>query len=125
MSNHIIDPQIFYWMNVFESLQFVLAIIGSIFVIAFLGLIFGWIYNQGNITAGYKESVRYATLCKRWAIVSGLCGFIMIAASIFIPGKTTSVEMLVAKTATIDNVNWTVQQVKDVVDYIVQAIKRI
>jgi len=49
----------------------------------------------------------------------------MIIFSIFIPGKTTSVEMLIAKTATFDNVNLSVQQIKDVVDYIVQAIKTI
>ena len=62
---------------------------------------------------------------KKCAIITGMFGLVAIIASIFIPGRTTNIEMLIAKTATFENVNWTVQQVKEVVDYIVQAIKTI
>ena len=123
--NYVIDPQVFYWMNVMGILQTVLGIFGGIFIAAFIGLIIGWIYNKGEIAAGYEQNIHYAKLCKRWSIVTGIIGFILVTISVFVPGKTTSIEMLVAKTATFDNVNWTVQQVKDVVDYIVQAIKGI
>ena len=52
-----------------------------------------------------------------------IVGGVLVLISIFIPRKQTSVEMLVAKTATFDNVNWTVQQVKEIIDYIVSALK--
>ena len=125
MTNYVIDPKVFYWMNVFEILQAVLGLFGGACVIAFFGLVVGWIYNSCAVKNGYDDNLSYMKACKRWAIITGIIGFVSITAAIFIPGKTTSIEMLVAKAATIDNVNWTVQQVKDVVDYIVQAIKGI
>ena len=125
MANYVINPKIFYWINVLGILQTVLAVFGGACVIASFGLVAGWIYNVCKVKNGYDSNLPYLKVCRRLAIVTGIVGFILGAVSIFIPGKTASVEMLVAKTATIDNVNWTVQQVKDVVDYIVQAIKGI
>ena len=60
---------------------------------------------------------------KKWMLFFLIPGLIFVLISIFVPGKTTSVEMLVAKTATFDNVNWTVQQVKEIIDYIVVSLK--
>ena len=125
MSNYVINPQVFYWMNVLALLQTFLAIIGGICIAAFFGLTAGWIYNLNEVRRGYDQNLVYMKVCRLWAIVTGIVGLILIMASIFIPGRTASIEMLVAKAATFDNVNWTVQQVKDVVDYIVQAIKGI
>lgn len=125
MANYVIDPRVFYWMNVLGILQTVFAVFGGACIIAFFGLVAGWIYNLCEVNNGYDSNLPYLKVCRRWAIVTGIVGFIFVTVSIFIPGRTTSIEMLVAKAATIDNVNWTVQQVKDVVDYIVQAIKGI
>lgn len=125
MENYVINPQVFYWINVFNILQTVFAVIGGLFAAAFVCLVIGWIYNTIQAEDGYEDNKNYIKVCKTWAIVTGIIGFIAITASIFIPGRTTSIEMLIAKTATFDNVNWTVQQVKDVVDYIVHAIKGI
>ena len=125
MTNYIIDPQVFYWMNVLEILQIVFAIFGTIFAIAFVGLTMGWVYNSWEVKKGYESNLFYKKECKKWAIITGIIGFVLITASIFIPGKTASIEMLVAKTATFNNVNWTVQQVKEVVDYIVNALKSV
>ena len=52
-------------------------------------------------------------------------GILLFLGFVFFPDKETSMQMLVAKTATFDNVNWTVAQVKEVIDYIVAAIKSI
>ena len=125
MTNYVIDPQVFYWMNVFGILQTVLAIFGGACVVAFFCLVAGWIYNSCEVKQGYAQNLFYLKAYKRWSIVAGIVGFILVTASIFIPGRITSIEMIIAKAATFDNVNWTVQQVKDVVDYIVQAIKSI
>lgn len=125
MTNYVIDPKVFYWMNVFGILQTVFAIFGGACVMASLGLAAGWIYNSCEVNRGYESNLVYLKVCRRWTIVTGIIGFVFVTAAIFIPGRTTSIEMMVAKAATFDNVNWTVQQIKDVVDYIVQAIKSI
>lgn len=125
MQNYIIDPRIFYWINVLDTVQIVFVGIGVTCLIAFVGFVIGWIYNAGEAEWGYKSNIYYMKVCKRWTIVTGIIGLILLTASIFIPGRTTSIEMLVAKTATFDNVNWTVQQVKEVVDYIVKALQSV
>lgn len=126
MQNSIIDPQVFYWINVLESIKHVTTFSGVLFAIGFVLLVIGWIYNAVEVErGGYESNLLYMKTCKKWAIVTGAIDLILITASILIPGRTTSIEMLVAKTVTFDNVNWTVQQVKEVVDYIVQAIKGI
>jgi len=123
MTNYIIDPQIFYWINILGILQTVFGIFGGIFAAISIGLACGWIYNACQ--AKYYDNKYYMKIFKKWTIISGVSGLIMLVASIFIPGRTTSIEMLIAKTATFDNVNWSVQQIKDIVDYIIQAIKTI
>lgn len=125
MTNYIIDPQVFYWMNIFGILQTVFAIFGGAFAVAFIGLAICWVYNSWEVKRGYEGNLFYQKECKKWAIITGAIGLVLITASIFIPGRTTSIEMLIAKTSTFDNVNWTVQQVKEIVDYIVYSLKSI
>lgn len=125
MENYVINPQVFYWINVLSILQTVFAVIGGVFATLFLCLVAGWIYNAAQAKNDYEDNEDYMKVCRTWAIITGIIGFVMITVSIFIPGRTTSIEMLIAKTATFDNVNWSVQQVKDLVDYIVHAIKGI
>ena len=126
MANYVIDPQVFYWMNVLEILHNILGVFGGVCAIAFVCLLIGWIYNSWEYKRGsYESNLFYLKECRRWTIVTGIIGFVFITAAIFIPGRTTGIEMLIAKTVTFDNVNWTVQQMKDIVDYIVQAIKSI
>lgn len=123
MENYVINPQVFYWINVLSILQTVFAIIGGVLASAFICLVIAWVYNAVEMKRGYERNAFYMKVFKTWAIVTGIIGFVLITAAIFIPGRTTSIEMLIAKTATFDNVNWTVQQVKDMVDYIITAIK--
>lgn len=136
MNNYIIDPAVFYWMNVLGTLQTALAIVGAFLSVA--GFIFvGCYYYQkaDAITDEWSsEEARYihtidpgimaiAKTFLKWAKITIPFGIIFIIASIFIPGKVTSIEMLVARTATFDNVNMTVDGIKELVDYIVNAIK--
>ena len=109
MTNYIIDPQVFYWINILGILQTVFGIFGGIFAAISIGLAGGWIYNACEVEKYESERNQfYMKVCKKWAIITGTLGLIMVIFSIFIPDKTTSVEMLVAKTATFDNVNWSV-----------------
>ena len=125
MINYVIDPQVFYWMNVLGIVQTILGVIGGVCAAAFVCLLIGWIYNSLVVKKGYESNLFFLKEFRKWAIITGIVGFVLGTAAIFIPGRTTSIEMMIAKAATFDNVNWTVQQVKDVVDYIVKAIKSI
>lgn len=136
MNNYIINPAVFYWINVLGTLQTLFAIVGSFLIVA--GIIFiGCYYYQKNEAIKQEwntKEVKYVKTINpgdmeitktwfKWAKVTIPFGIIFVIASIFIPGKVTSIEMLVARTATFDNVNMTVDGIKELVDYIINAIK--
>ena len=145
MSNYIIDPSVFYWMNVLSVLQTVLAVIGWLLMIAGIGC--GIAYVSKKVLLGpaphdpgknahyydreryenrlreYEDETKNIWYLRRWMIATLIIGAIIVAASIFLPSKQTSIEMLVARTATFENVDWSVQQVKEIIDYIVTALK--
>ena len=144
MNNYIIDPAVFYWMNVLSVVQTAFAVIGG-FILA-CGLILAGIYifnlynsykpeepedekNEYDMRRykreqkRYEDEIKHDRIIRNWMIVAFITGLVLIILSIFIPSKQTSIEMLVARTATFDNVNWSVQQVKEIVDYIVNALK--
>ena len=145
MNNCIIDPSVFYWINVLSIVQTVLGILGGTLLVGGTILTGFYIYcyyrleekpvNPGKNADSYdlreynrnldtyNEHIKDLHLIKKWMIPVLIIGTVMIIAAVFIPGKTTSVEMLVAKTATFDNVNWTVQQVKEIIDYITSSLK--
>lgn len=124
--NYIINPQVFYWIQVLSILQTVFALFGVTFAIAAICLLIGYICNKSEYErGGYKDNKCYMQACRKWMAITIPIGIVLIMASIFIPGKTTSIEMLIARTATFDNVNWSVQQIKEIVDYIVSAMKTI
>lgn len=125
MQNFIINPQIFYWVNVLSILQTVFAILGGTCTTAFICLAVGWVANACQVEKGYTSNSIYVKICRKWTIITGILGLVLVIVSIFIPGRATSIEMIIAKTATFDNVDWTVQQVKDMVDYIINAIKSV
>lgn len=116
--NYIIDPAVFYWINVLGILQTCMAIFGGLLIFAGIVLLLARWHCDDDIYVADK-----CNLMAKWAKVCIPLGIVMIIASIFIPGKVTSIEMLVARTATFDNLNLTVDGVKELIDYIVNAIK--
>ena len=143
MNNYIIDPSVFYWMNVMSILQTVMAVLGGFTLVGCLCLIVTYICDKHGLHEpkkpdedsryemkhyqdrldGYNEYLQDVKMIKKYMLITLTVGALFVIISIFIPSKHTSVEMLVAKTATFDNVNWSVQQVKEIVDYIVSALK--
>lgn len=117
--NYIINPSVFYWMNVLNSLvsvSILLLIIGSIGIIVFgvIGLVDHACMGEEEATA-IKKVFRLVVSM----FVVGLLGIV------FIPDKQTMMEMLIAKTATVENAEWTIDSLKSVVDYIVQAAQNL
>lgn len=136
--NYVIDPSVFYWMNVLGILQTVLAVFGGVGIAVGIGFMgYGKMSEPEAYDREYdakkgcyvsvpdKEQLESLhSVIKVGAIVTAI-SLIFIITSIFIPGKATSIEMLVARTATYDNLNIGVEGVKELIDYIVTAIKSI
>lgn len=116
--NYIIDPRIFYWISVLSSLKVVCiivligAMISSAVVITMIADDFSYDDEE------QKTQKKILTALVVAAIVS-------ILGIVFIPGKETMIEMLIAKLATEQNVEFSVEAIKSLIDYIVQASQAI
>lgn len=114
--NYIINPSWFYWIHLVEDLKTILiciAILGAVLSILTLCCLDDWTPD--------KEKKRMIKLAKISIIISLVCAI----AFIFIPSKQTLIEMQVAKFATYENAEWTIDAIKSAVDYIVEAINSI
>ena len=109
MNGYIINPAWFYWVNVADGINTIM-IVGMILSLSAL-LVCGIIMFIED-DDDFLKPVRL-----------GL-GFLIffILGAVFIPSKETLIEMQIAKYATWENAEWTVDAVKDAVDYIVNAI---
>jgi len=118
MNNYIINPSIFYWMNVLDAIRSVAMVF---LLISIACLIIALILYFVEV----DEDDEVVKVCRKLTFISGIITVISIIIIIFIPDKMTSMEMLIARTATYENAQLTVSGIKEVVDYIVQAIKSI
>lgn len=122
---YIINPSTFYWFNVLSSLKDLTIVFACFSGVGTAACIFIWVYNYTQWIEYERERYKkYMHTSKRATIGLGIVTIILIAAAIFLPDKETSVEILAARTLTHDNVNWTVAQVKEIVDYVVKSLGR-
>ena len=124
--NYIINPSWFYWLGVVNSMRgFMLAafivsivVIGSALIIIPVNV--KLIQDYPSISDDERKVVRFFTKALKVAI--GVCvasGLFLV----FVPSKETLIEMMIAKQATYENATWTVDALKNAVDYVVQAIQ--
>lgn len=128
MNHYIIDPAVFYWMNVLSIVHILTIVIFSLgLILTFIGIICDimYMYNFKTYPRVCEHDGEIAKIWHKVAIIAGIVSAISGILMIFVPDKTTSIEMLIARTATYENAQLTVQGIKEVVDYIVQAIKSI
>ena len=124
---YIIDPRWFYWVNTLETLKTVLYVLTCFSCMVTVGAtINATITLAENARYGpddkdYQQAIRTLKIVKKVAFVL----IILILACTFIPGKTTLIEMQVAKMATVENAEWTVESLKQVVDYIVESMAKL
>ena len=128
MSNYIIDPSIFYWMKVLNTVHILSCVFFSFGVIAVIVGIICYTVSMYDYHTYPHLRDNYELLAKNWkkvAIISGIisviCGILMI----FLPNKTVIIEMLITKTITFENIQFTIKEIKEVVDYIVEAAIKI
>ena len=113
--NYIINPAVFYWMSVVDAIcswSVGVAILSGV-VLAIMVCIRVFDYLDDDDLKIVTKAIKiFLTVF----IVSALI-------TIFTPSKNTMIQILVAKCATYDNANLTVESLKSAVDYIVEAIK--
>lgn len=109
--NYIVDPRMFYFMNVVGNLQTFIIVVGAILlVIAAVILIALFIDDDFN---RYPKRARFGTAC---LIISA----VLCLGSVFIPSKETLIEMEIAKHVTYDSAETAVQMIQEATDYILE-----
>lgn len=128
MSNYIINPSIFYWMKVLDTVHILSCVFFSFGVIAVIVAIICYTVSMYNYHTYPHSSDNYELLAKNWkkvAIISSIISVIFGILMIFLPNKTVIIEMLITKTITSENIQFTIKEIKEVVDYIVDAAIKI
>lgn len=122
MNNYIINPSIFYWMNVCNSVK-ILSIILTVFGIVSLTIAAGYYFiNYYEFYDDEDEDedwIRFKKLVKTLVIIT----IVFTLLSIFIPSKETLIQMQVAKLATGENVEIVLQKITDVTKAIIESMK--
>ena len=118
--NYIINPAVFYWMSVLEGLKLITVIFFLIGCAAVVSTFIIWSVNA-DCDFDDPDAKRWFKFFKISIAITAVIAIVLIA----IPSKNTMIQMLVAKCATYDNANLTVESLKSAVDYIVEAIKSI
>ena len=124
--NYIINPSWFYWLGVVNSMRgFMLAAFIVAIIIVGVALIVipvnvKLIQDYPSISDDERKVVRFFTKALKVSIgVFIVAGLFLV----FVPSKETLIEMMIAKQATYENATWTVDALKNAVDYVVQAIQ--
>ena len=118
MNGYIINPSWFYWVNVVQGVSIVVlisAMVASVLCFIGLPLYYGEeVYNDEDKKAFRKIANKLLILC-----------LVLWIVYILIPSKETLIEMQVAKYATYENAQWSVEAIKQAVDYIINALKEL
>lgn len=115
---YIINPSWVYWLNVLNTAHIIVDIIAVLSGMGSAALIFG-------LMLMYDDYVGTDTYTQLWraAKILSIIFIITLLGAIFIPSYETMLTMKIAELATKENVSLTVQQLKEIVDYIIEAIK--
>lgn len=125
--NYIINPMWFYWINVVDELNTIFFVISAtlaatIVVLVIISAMSYWLEEGYGVDDSDFKTMK--PLIKP-LIICGIVLAVALAGTVFIPSKNALIEMQVAKFATHENAEWTVEAVKSAVDYVVDAITKV
>lgn len=144
MDGYVFNPSVFYWINALDAARDVVLLFGIVMLCAAVVLLIYLFFDEYDDSEPekpdehasqyaiahyefrmkqYTEAMEKRRRFRRWIIRASVCGAALLIARVFIPSKQAGMEMLVAETVTVENLNRSVQQVKEIVDYIVAALK--
>lgn len=117
--DYIINPYWFYWIEVADTIKGISIGAMVIFLIAAIILAatahIDYMFKDNN-EGDAKKKVLF--IC-----IVGL--FLSALVCIFVPSEKTLIEMQIAKMATHNNVDLTIDKIKEIVDYIINGIKEV
>ena len=118
--NYIINPMWFYWVNVVDTLVVILIVL---FILAVVACVISGVFTLTTLEYGaddedHKTAKRIFKKCIVVAVIAA-------TAVILIPTKSTLIEMQIARYATHENAEITIDAIKSAVDYIVDAMKSV
>ena len=120
--NYIINPWVFYLLNIMENIVSSIIIALFIFGIAYVSYAIIW-YVELSFSY-FDDEDKYPsplTIVKKWKIPLIIC----IVVLVLTPSKETCYKMLIASQVTTENIESAKETVKEVADYIVESAKEI
>lgn len=108
---YYIDPSWIYWINTINSLRIVFITLTFLSVIVSIMGLVTWI-------SGDMED----NIFKKGEIIPVSIFIISLLVVVFVPSKQVLIEMEIAKLATKENIQLTVDSLKEITDYVVNAI---
>lgn len=115
--DYIINPMWIYWIHVLDGLKILNMVLTGIAIGCTLILGITWI--SMSMSDEEEKSVL------KWLRIFFFCALGFVTIAIFIPSKETMIEMLVARFATHSNIAFGVEQVKEIVDYIIMTLNAV
>lgn len=117
MNDYIISPMWFYWARVADAISLIACIFGGIGIVALIVL--------GVTVAVEGEDIESSdsTKLKQYIVKTLYATAVCLMLVVFVPSRNTLVEMMIAKQATYQNAEWTVERLKEMVDYIAATLK--
>ena len=117
--DYIINPYWFYWIEVADTIKGISIGAMVVFLIAAI-ILAATAHNdymfEDNNEGDAKKKVLF--ICIVGLVLSALV-------CIFVPSEKTLIEMQIAKLATHNNVDLTIDKIKEIVDYIINAMKEV
>ena len=120
MNEYYISPAWVYWANAANTISVLCAILSFLALFAAVAFFCIWRCKESE---GYLGAEKEAVFYKKCLLTTSAVFLILLFASILIPTKDVLIEMAVAKIATKENVGLAVEKAKEIVDYVVKAIK--
>lgn len=112
---YYINPSWFYWINVIDSLKtFFIALMVSCGMCAIVAF-----------PIAIAEDIMEESTFKKLEITVCVIFIFSLVCMLFVPSKEVLIEMEVAKLATKQNVDLTVESLKNIVDYIIDAVAKL
>ena len=125
--DYIINPMWFYWINVADRLHTIFGVASVLLGITEIVFVVIAVtsYLSGKGYGPDDPDIQTAKAMIKPIIICGIVLAVTLVGAVFIPAKDVLIEMTVAKFATLENTEWTVETIKSAVDYIVEAIAKV
>ena len=117
--DYIINPAWFYWIEVADTIKAISIV--AIVVLLIACVVLAIIAGMDRALGDYTEAKAHLAVCAKCLIFLAIFTLVCI----FVPSKKTLMEMQIAKLATRGNVDLTIEKVKEIVDYIIDAMKEL